>query len=322
MKTAVVTCLFNPAGYQAPVRNCRFFLRERRAQGVPTYVVELCYDDEPSQLGPEFGEGIMPTVTVIGRRASREDGVIWQKEALLNVAARRAIADGWERILWVDADLTFSRADWVQRADAELRARPVAQLFSLAHWTGRSGEVLLRRAGSIAADNPHPARAHPGFAWGADASFWLDGPGLFPWGIAGGGDTIMARALMGFQRPHHPVARPLGESIYRWLCDARDWLGGRPIGHLPLHVWHQWHGRLQARGYRERNTLVHGFAPGLHAAVGQDGVVRWSADAPAQMREGVERHFATRDEDGEHEIMGSVEDHFANSPWSMLGPGN
>ncbi len=173
---AVICCLFNPCGYQAPRRNYLRFARGLREQKVPLYTIELAFDDQPFFLkaGP----------TVIRLRTRH---VLWHKERLLNILLKY-VPKAFDKIAWVDADLLFANAHWAEEASRLLEEYPVVQLFDRAVFLdlrGRPHRAGVGLARVEAEGRPKRSGSHPGLAWAARREL-LERHGLLDNNIIGG----------------------------------------------------------------------------------------------------------------------------------------
>lgn len=309
MSLAVISCHFNPAGYRRPVQLAEEFIGTVTRAGIPLAIVELVFPDQPGAHGMSDIQFAIAAAKKQGHRVlhykihgDRAAHTLFQKEPLLNKAAQIALAE-WKEITalaWLDADIVFEEPHWARTLDASLRGSdPIVQAFSTAIWERQDGTESFRRPGCIAAADGNCRRAHPGFAWAASRSFWDRGPGLFPFGITGGGDTLMARPLLGLQRPQYPLHSDLGEHLFRWTIALKSWLAGRKCSHAPLTVRHRWHGSQEGRKYRERAQVLQQLQPTHHLRYDHNkGLVHWTENAPRWMRDWLATYFAGRAEDG------------------------
>ena len=294
---AIITCHFNWAGYSRPRQNLRRFLREMDSAGIPVYGVEIVLPDQAPLLSGN------PRWKVL--EADPRKHVLWQKEAVLNVAASLVPATV-PFIAAVDADVRFARHDWAALSVEALEQVPAIQPFGEAVWTDRDGLVELRRSSAARRGLPTDWSAHPGFAWAFRREFWSAGPGLYPWCITGSGDVALAAGLMGLDVASLPTGGPLGIGAKNlangvaldWLRAAREWMGDCAPGWIEGQLWHEWHGCRTDRRYLERHRLMERVDVRRHLRLDGDGLVAWTSRATEAMRRISEEHFRDRKEDG------------------------
>ena len=294
---AVVTCHFNWVGYSRPRQNLRRFLREMDYNGIPVYGVEIVMPEQTSLM-----EG-NPHWKVVEADPRRH--LLWQKEAVLNLAAGLVPATV-PFIAAVDADVRFGRRDWAALSVEALEQVPVIQPFGEAVWTDRDGAVELRRIAAACRGLPADWSAHPGFAWAFRRDFFSTGPGFYPWCITGAGDVALAAGLMGLGIANLPKGGALGIGkrnlangiASQWMDAALDWMGGMRPGWIDGQIWHEWHGSRDDRRYLERHRLLENVEVGRHLRIDDDGLVAWTSRATEAMRRLSAEHFRDRREDG------------------------
>jgi hypothetical protein len=292
-RLAVITCYFNPCGYEALKRNYVRFADGMRSQGVPLYTIELAFNDAPFFL--------QPTDSIVRLRTTH---VLWHKERLLNLLLERLPAH-YDKVAWIDADLVFENSAWAEEAARRLEHVPVVQLFSEAHHLDLDGRRYQSRIGvACAVSTRLPwardfSRVHPGFAWAARREL-LARHGLFDRNVVGAGDTLMVLAM------YHWWDDPFVDRHNEAMLQAfRNWgepfyadVGGR-VGFVEGSVLHLWHGCLGNRKYIERLDFLRNekFDPDRDIATGPDGIWEWATDKPA-LHAAVRNYFDERQEDG------------------------
>lgn len=162
-----ITCYFNPVANRGNLRyeNYQRFRQISQKQGLPLCAIELLYDDENEGKGhlfaPQDGE------KVIHVRVSRERGVLWQKERLLNIALE-ALPDECDMVCWIDADIIFSDNDWVAKTIWKLSVDggdcSVIQPFSVVCMLPRDWQEDPLEMEETLAESPHRIRASGVFA--------------------------------------------------------------------------------------------------------------------------------------------------------------
>ena len=128
-----VCAYFNSCGYSSRRINYDAFRRGIEAAGVRLLTVELVFD---AQAESELGAA--SEVLCI-----RGGDVMWQKERLLQIGIDRLLAEGHDRIVWLDGDLLFGANDWPQRILRALDQFDCVQVFETL--VSRYSEGQLRR---------------------------------------------------------------------------------------------------------------------------------------------------------------------------------
>lgn len=311
----VVAVVSNPARYRSRYDLFRAFEHHVQQAGARLTVVELAQRDRPFEVADA---GCPRHVRV----RSRDE--LWHKENLINLGINR-LPDGWRYVAWVDADLTFTRPDWVQETLQQLQTHPVVQMFSEAHDLGPDGHIVtsfrsfawsnLRGIPRRAGQGPYggtpggpvdPRVAywhHPGFAWAARRSAIDAMGGLFDQAVVGEADYIMAKAIVGEAADvlYPGVSPGYRKAVMDWQDRARSLRGD--LGCVGGSVLHHWHGRKAARDYWGRCEILarSQFDPSTDLARDNQGVYRLVDHGDARsalLRDALRKYFLARDEDG------------------------
>ena len=284
LSLAIITCHFNPAGFNVPRRNLLRFLRQMTTLGVPTFVSELAYDRDPFLLDPSDH--------VYHFRTNRKN-VMWHKENLLNLTVDR-LPRCYDKVAWVDPDLWFENRDWYQITMDALNNLPLIQLFSEATWTGIDGKDIQKRSGCVSSGTLRPEISHPGFAWAARRQMWDLGYRLCDEAILGGADTLFAAAVLGQDLPEWTQYLRWKE----WLQPLAAWVfqnGGS--GFVPGNVVHEWHGEIEHRQYVSRRTLMKNYPLSDSVYPRSDGLLEFKEVIGSDTRYAIWNYFTGRKED-------------------------
>lgn len=289
---AVIACHFNPCGYTAPRVNLFRFVRHIQRDGLPLFGVEAYWKgQDPVTSG-------LPGWTQI---LVAESGKVFQKEALLNAAARLVPAQ-YTKLVAVDADLTFADPGWAAAASKALDTHVVIQPFATAVFEAEDGREERRVPASAAVVSADPKAGHPGFAVGAVREFWDVHGGFYAYSPIGAGDVLSMAAFKGATVSDNHAGSMGGTwearlNFQAWQEGVSFWTEGR-IGHIPGELWHSYHGSLADRSYVSRNQCIAGLNPSEHLEIMPEGWLSWSRNAPAEMMAAVARYFSNRKEDG------------------------
>jgi len=308
--TWVITCYFNAVGSRSRRDNFRHFAESLAGQGGRLLVVELARSDGGFDLTAGAPDGQYVRV--------RGNGLIWQKERMLNLALTYLPSD-CRKIVWLDADLIFESDDWLASTSAALEKHVVVQPFDRSVWLPKGhtryrgesqpgGEMresfasCYRRDPLLSRHEIYVNHGHTGFAWAARRDF-LDACRLYDSSITGGGDHLMAHVFAGaLSSPC--IAKMIGEGhayarhFNDWAVRADKLCQGR-LGCVPGTVFHLWHGELEKRRYAERTREFkdYDFDPDRDIRIDENGLWEW-AEASLALRSLDAAGFHSRDEDG------------------------
>ena len=289
-----ITTVYNPAGYESRFRLYREFAKRLEKSGVALYTVELATGDQ------DFAVTDAEDPRHIRLRTPH---TLWYKENLINIAVARLPGD-WEYVAWLDADIQFLRPDWVTQTIAELQRRAFVQLFSHMVDLGPNFEVL-GVSESVAfrvargAEQEEALQASSGFAWAARRRELEALGGLNDWSIVGGGDSDLARAILGARRPESPamLGSAFAHKYEEFRAQCQRHLGGE-LGYVRTAIVHFWHGRRRDRSYLTRWQALadHAFDPDVDLWRDFDGLYGFSGNKP-RLEAALRDYFRSRDED-------------------------
>ncbi|MFI5366132.1 MAG: hypothetical protein ACHQ4J_10955 [Candidatus Binatia bacterium] len=290
-----VCCHFNPCRYRARVDNYRRFRRALAKSAIPLLTVELAFGDEPFDVEAD------PYVLQI-----RGGDVMFQKERLWQIGAERLLDDGFESIVFLDADVLFAESEWPRQVAEALESAPVVQCFS--HSTAEYTDADVEQVGGVrrfrergTLDGRH------GLAWALRADL-LARVELYQHCVVGGGDTALLCGALGlageddFRALGLPLPHALRYSGAEALAHFGDWArrfaaaSGGVTTDVDLRLRALAHGALASRDYRGRHRLLAGFDPGREVTSAPGGPLAWTP-AGEPRRQPVADYFRSRDED-------------------------
>jgi len=263
---------------------------------------------------------------------------LWHKENAINILIQHArrLYPAIKYVAWIDADIHFVRPDWAQETLHQLQHYDFVQMFSHAQNLGPDSEPIgniqpsFMYSFSEERPNPHdmtegwdwvaslsdgvqpmfyyyppsPAPSawrfvHPGFAWAARLDSLDKVGGLWPWGILGSGDYVMASSLV--ERVDISLSPEMPERYkflaYQWQERCKQYIR-RNVGYVPGLVNHGWHGKRAARLYDKRWKFlkVTDFDPDLDLKPDTQGL--WQlTERSIMLRDGLRAYGQLRDED-------------------------
>lgn len=312
-----IVTYFNPAGYQNKPTNLERFCDGVRAQGLKLMIVEMIFDGQTPVIRDELAN------IVVRRRSS---SVMFLKENLINIGIAELPAD-CDKVAWLDGDVIFENANWVEETAEGLAQYHIVQPFSEACWLhpgqtwaprdyfefgNREGQSM-HGMGAGLATTPRAEHAeilsdfmrhgHTGFGWAARRTT-LAQHGLYDRQILGHNDMVFSHALFGnheyWKTRHYTSEMPgmLSDHQMRWSREFFKSVQGS-VSFTPGRVFHLWHGTMQKRYYGDRfRTLAdHSFHPEQDLAIDAQGCLVWNTSKPELVQK-VQAYFRARKEEG------------------------
>lgn len=241
---------------------------------------------------------------------------LWVKESLINAAITRLPHD-WSYVAWIDADIHFTRNDWVGETIHRLQEYHVVQMFSEAQDLSPNFESILKHKGFMYCylnnipqaktpsyyyheqiEGERIIKYHPGFAWAARRSAINHLGGLIDWSPLGAADNHLAHALIGqVQKSVHPeMHRDYLKSLLKYQERAEQYIK-RNVGYIEGLILHYWHGKKVDRKYWDRWKILtsNKFTPDMLKKDWQ-GIWHWN-EASILLRDQVRRYLKERNED-------------------------
>lgn len=262
VRLGLVSCYFNPCGYEALKDNFEEFLNDLGEHKERLVVANLTLDGDK-----EVKFDCPNQIMLYGKRPNN---FLWQKEALLNVAIEQ-LPKEFNAVAWVDGDIWFQKKSWVEKSETLLKENQVIQLFSTCVHLNRESNIDFAREGIVS--NFRSGSAW-GMAWAAKRDI-IEEDGLLDWIINGSGDVWMAAAWMNVRKS--PQGRSPGMLRYynKWRKRQREKVN--KVGFLDEVIYHLFHGEMQNRNYGYRNRLMvkYSFDPETDLVKEENGIYAW-----------------------------------------------
>jgi hypothetical protein len=303
-KLAVITTYYNPSRYKTRRVNFETFKQHMIESGVQLLTVECTFGNDEPELPPS------PDVIHLTAQS-----VLWQKERLLNIAAR-ALPSDIDAIAWIDADVLFDNPKWVNDTLKALDETPVAQLFSHClrqTQDGTTGEVpdvsesfasVMNRFPESMELERYDIHGHTGYAWAMRREIF-EKVGLYEHAISGSADHFMAHAL--FNNYNFCIQNALMHDENQ-ISHLKAW-GALFYAHTHGQIScvtglirHLWHGDKENRNYFNRMHQITrlGYNPWTDLEIGDGEPLEWSPELnKTELVDYFESYFASRKEDGE-----------------------
>jgi len=296
----VIAVVSNPVRFKSRYHLFRQFKEYVQKSGAVLHVVEQAF-------GERLHEVIEPTDP--NHHLVRTGDELWHKENLINIGITKLPHD-WKYVAWVDADVQFSRPDWVQETLQQLQHHWFVQMFSSAVDLGPNDEIIQQHKGFVyswyqgrdAGPGSRYESWHPGYAWAACREAIDYVGGLIDWGIAGSGDRHMACAMIGkvdvsFHREMFQRNRNYVEMCREWQARSERYVR-RDIGYVDTLLMHYWHGKKRDRGYKDRWRILvdNEYDPALDLKRDWQGLYQLT-DRSIGLRDDLRKYFRSRNED-------------------------
>jgi len=289
----VVLPYFNFCGFKSRRRLfVDFVYRCKFHSGIKIVVVEA------------VGPAPLPDLPVWKHVKVSNMSTMWIKENLINIGETHLPRD-WKYISWIDADILFLNANWVDETKEALEVLDVVQLFQSAINLGPRGETIktdksfgymYSQSGTKYSLTDKYGFWHPGYAWACSRAAWDHMGGLIDWAILGSADRHMALAWIGKGELSHPGN--IHENYKRLVNDFQRECKGFKLGNINGTIIHEWHGSLENRKYKERWEILtsHNFDPLVDIGLTNEGTLRLTSQGQ-KMAEDLKKYFLERRED-------------------------
>ena len=216
---------------------------------IPLFTAE-CIIGETPQLIPE------PTLL------TRAESSIFYKEQLFNLLEKK-IPSNYTKLIFMDSDLIFTIADWVDAISEKLNKYLAVQPFGRGLYLDASENVFLEWMSYAKYRHLHGRlNGHPGFCWAFNRNFFKDIGGFFDKAIIGSGDqgisTIFNPRYFNYKYPFSPryfdYKSPFIQDNYlRWIKNVDK--KAISITYLDIDIYHLYHGHIGNRQYTNRHTF-------------------------------------------------------------------
>lgn len=310
-KLYVVTCVSNPLRTKSRYDLYKRFAQRVEDAGAILYTVEMAFGDRPHVLTHPKNPRHLQL---------RSYFELWHKENMLKLLINKLPADA-EYIAWIDADVEFTKPDWVTETIEQLQHYMFVQMFSYAQDLSPRHEPMQTHEGFIHSwyhgsqyfkpggkfDNSptnyggygSSKEGHPGYAWAARREA-LDAVGsLIDWAVLGSADRHMACALIGeVHNSYHPdVHQNYKDMCGEWQRRCDKYIK-RDVGYVDGLILHHYHGKKSNRGYNSRWKILvdYQFDPLKDIYPDASGLLQLHDDHIGQ-RDAIRKYFRSRHED-------------------------
>lgn len=302
----VIAVISNPVRYKSRYKLYNDFAKHVQDAGAVLVTVEAAYGDRPHEV---------TTSTNPLHIQVRVEDELWHKENMINLGISRLPSD-WEYVAWIDADVVFTRPDWVQETIHQLQHYDVVQMFSETididdtyHIVNKNGSY--RTKGMVynyihndvdIVDAYHKHTGHCGYAWAATRFAIETVDLLLDFAILGSADFHMACAFLSDIEIsiNHQFSDEYKKALRQWGKRAKKLRHN--VGYVEGLLVHNWHGKKSSRGYQTRwKVLVeHQYDPTKDIRKDWQGMlylVDHEDDRSYKLRNDLRKYFRSRNED-------------------------
>lgn len=293
----VITVIFNQNRYYS--RHKHWYMWEKHVKdsgGIPVTVEIVLRDRHHEVTDPSNPYHVQ----------LRVESELWFKENGGNVGMSW-IPHDFEYVAFADADIVFTRPDWVTETLHMLQHYDAVQMFSSLSYLDSNNRIHNQMDGFVYSHlnqktipKEYGHRGAVGGAWAYRRSAIEKLGGLLETCILGSGDWHMAFALAG-RDDVHPEMKfecipQYVKSIQDWAERAKDLRGN--IGYVDAHALHYWHGPLKNRGYSTRWKILteNNFDPYADLHKDWQGLLSLTKKKPV-LRDEIRAYFRARNED-------------------------
>lgn len=300
----VLTVVFNPRRFKSRYDLYRDFKSHMEVSGAKLFTVEISFAGRPFEVTNANDPMNLQLHTATE---------LWHKERGLNLGFEHLFKQvpSARYCAWIDADISFTRKDWVRETVYALQHYSVIQPFSEAqfilptyesNWKCQSECYMFDLRGfhqdpEIPLEDIHTG--HPGLAWAIKKEDYIAIGGLLDICIAGSGDTYMISALKGDPFLHVKPGMSPGftKAIQDWGNKAHE-VVRENIGFVMGAVQHFWHGSSELRGYDTRKDIANfnEYDPVTDLVLGSNGLYEWAGNK-MKLEQDIRRSLSSRDED-------------------------
>jgi hypothetical protein len=297
----VVSVIVNPTRSKRRAELFRKFEKYLKRFDIDLYTVEVRFGDRPWEM-------TFPNTKNHIQLETRDE--LWLKERMMNIGVQ-CLPDTWKGVFLIDADIEFTREDWVQETIHQLQHYSVVQMFSHSIDLGPDHEHIATHSGFVyqyLRNAVHPktyGEWHPGFAWAWRRDAFNAVGGMIDHGICGAGDNHMAKSLIGrgIDSVHKDIHPEYANRVLSWEEKALRYIK-KNIGYTPGTIMHNWHGRKVNRFYWSRWQILVNNQFNPLTDIKYDWQSLWQlethTDRQIKLRDDLRHYFRARKEDANY----------------------
>lgn len=291
----VVLSFFNPCNFSLPKQHFHTVVNTLHASGIPLVVTQAVFPGGQPERVP----------SCITQQSFPVESYLFYKENLWNAAYHLTDA---KKLIFLDADVVFSKPNWFERTVEQLDEYDIIQPFQMALWQTETGEIGgIKNASAEAIErglSPQLGQFHPGFGWAFNRAVFEEIGGWYDVIATGNTDAAFSFCFSDsadtqglvkwFFGQQDPVVGSPGYLEYRNNILAKKYR----VGYLRDNdVVHLWHGDNANRQYISRKDLFPRNPDHSYPVVRRnDKIIEWQQ--PDLMNDGPIRYFFDKQDDG------------------------
>jgi hypothetical protein len=201
---------------------------------------------------------------------------IWHKEAALNVAINKIT--GYKYIAWIDADVRFESANFIDLLISKLQFFDIVQCFDKCRGLNSEGNVCWYNDG-IVSNNKN---GHSGLAWAAKLEA-IKHVKLIDFCLHELGDIIMSHILIKKKNPIfdlHSTSDGFKKSVNNWENKVKD----LKVGFIEEMCTHYWHEESSIRNQKWVDIVQSQFDPLIHLKYLDNGLLEVVNSYPLKVK--------------------------------------
>lgn len=317
MSLAVCTMLSNPLQWNSRYKNFHDFRRSLLKEDIQLYVAEVVLGNRPFRLDPARVKDPTASLDKTKYLELRTNSEIWHKENALNLLTHIVKEDA---IAFIDADIFFTRPNWVNETLRQLEHYQVVQMFShiqnldslynptrspregYYYQYKRDGKpvggITFKLDSRISKDKLSDA---PGGAIAFRKETLSRLGGLIDWCIMGAADFYIAAGLINGLTQDLMDEEDFTDDYDRmcttWGDRATKVVNGN-VGYVSGLAYHYWHGNQYTRKFiRHKKPLQeYLYTPSYDLIPNSQGLYELS-DRSSALRDAIRSYLRSRDED-------------------------
>ena len=268
-----ITVLFNPVDYNSRKNNFDIFKSWISNQNLHLVVVQLAYSENNivQIKDDEYTKHVLIKI-----KENKEEAILWQKEALINIGIQNIPWNWCENVAWIDADVMLQDG-WIEETNKMLKQNQIGQAFThliklppgvynplpyfssvrLKHLPIGLNEGQIYPSCCFVNSN---LGCYSGFVWAAKRNFLVEIFGLYPFAIVGGFDSLLVNSFFEDVSQSCDAVRQNEEMFNHyeeWWSIVRKANNGKlACPSRKIIATHLYHGNRQDRTYLKRHSIL------------------------------------------------------------------
>ena len=237
-KLAVITSFFNPSNYSKTKIN------------YSNFSTDICNFADLFPIELSFDNNFFITNKNCIRINGADKNILWQKEALLNIALEQ-LPKEYTDVAWIDCDVIFQNKDWADKVFEKLRSYKIVQMFNTVRFNEKEQMI------SCIKSYCDPNIAHMGafgYAWAGRREV-LDEIKFLDNQILGSADMVMGYSFLNRDIPSFRKDSYRDNNYtQQWIDKCKKVIGGS-VYYVDNTIQHLYHGSKSNRKYKDRYKI-------------------------------------------------------------------